>query len=842
MNFHFNIYKAVKPALLSSLLMVLASCGSSDDPDTVRTSSSQLSSVASSVIIRSTSSSVESALSSLPESSSSAVSSSIESSLSSSSSTSVVSASSSFPGSFSSSSVESFFVTTSVVGEGTVSPTFKQVITGNITDFTIQPKSGASINSVTGCSGSLLDRVYTTGVITETCEVVANFSLQDACPADALKIEPGVCGCGVADVDSDNNGTMDCLAKPGVTNLRQYLEVSDGSHGLGNTSLVFNNVRDKGSKIVYFDSSFGNNSTADYYWWDGTNIVDSSGNIANPDNNEVYGTDPLNPNELAINPFAELLAANDDRLRTQAGSAAPRQWRFDGLAGGYPDWFLYRRGQKHTKFDWIFVGGKSESEPMVVAAYGPLSDGRAIMEPGAGSKNPFSAHNWGLPQNWFHQVLYSLEIRAHYGYVQSHTSESYAGGPVTAFIEDCYWPNINGGVITYPPHKTTIRRSIIANSWKDPANGHNQAYYTSDFLNKVTFDEVIFYKNGFGTNPLTNADPSRTIYSRNIYQGGGAKMGHTYRNIISMDGASGGPQMRFGGLMENSLIVEGYFYSSTMSNSPKNDWLESGGQSGVSAIVRNNVQLVYGYPTPMDPDSADASDSRSQPKWGYILEGASFGAVVENNIISGAMLADDLGSDAYFGINVKMKPETYQNGASYTQLNNTIRNNIIYRVNKGLHIEGDAAGVSNVSITNNVIVSDDAIYERNTENLISAAQLLIDDNRFYTDDTLQNENWVGSNNTVNTKANAATIEGWLDPDRTLKRYVQEVLGLTLVSNDPAGMKTFMTVAIHMRYGGTDAIPSSGIPSASGDYPWDERYTGIAVVNWIRAGFGLPAAE
>ncbi|MBX3394832.1 MAG: thrombospondin type 3 repeat-containing protein [Phycisphaerae bacterium] len=33
---------------------------------------------------------------------------------------------------------------------------------------------------------------------------------QDGCPADPLKLDPGACGCGVADVDSDGDGILDC--------------------------------------------------------------------------------------------------------------------------------------------------------------------------------------------------------------------------------------------------------------------------------------------------------------------------------------------------------------------------------------------------------------------------------------------------------------------------------------------------------------------------------------------------------------------------------------------------------------------------------------------------------
>jgi hypothetical protein len=56
--------------------------------------------------------------------------------------------------------------------------------------------------------------------------------------------------------------------------------------------------------------------------------------------------------------------------------------------------------------------------------------------------------------------------------------------------------------------------------------------------------------------------------------------------------------------------------------------------------------------------------------------------------------------------------------------------------------------------------------------------------------------------------------------------------------DPAGLKTFMAIATNMRQGGTDRLPASGKPSWTGDYPWDARFTGQAVVNWVREGFGM----
>jgi len=41
-------------------------------------------------------------------------------------------------------------------------------------------------------------------------EPVAEEQAEDRCPNDNNKLEPGICGCGVADVDSDADGTLDC--------------------------------------------------------------------------------------------------------------------------------------------------------------------------------------------------------------------------------------------------------------------------------------------------------------------------------------------------------------------------------------------------------------------------------------------------------------------------------------------------------------------------------------------------------------------------------------------------------------------------------------------------------
>ncbi|MFO7178403.1 MAG: metallophosphoesterase [Pseudomonadota bacterium] len=67
---------------------------------------------------------------------------------------------------------------------------------------------------------------------------VLGLPLPDACPDDPEKLEPGICGCGVADTDTDADGTADCLdacpedahkVEPGVCGCGVADEDTDGT-------------------------------------------------------------------------------------------------------------------------------------------------------------------------------------------------------------------------------------------------------------------------------------------------------------------------------------------------------------------------------------------------------------------------------------------------------------------------------------------------------------------------------------------------------------------------------------------------------------------------------------
>lgn len=65
-----------------------------------------------------------------------------------------------------------YTVTTSAGGGGTISPSTPQTVNYNSTTlFTVTPNTGYSISSVTGCGGSLSGNTYMTGPITADCTV-----------------------------------------------------------------------------------------------------------------------------------------------------------------------------------------------------------------------------------------------------------------------------------------------------------------------------------------------------------------------------------------------------------------------------------------------------------------------------------------------------------------------------------------------------------------------------------------------------------------------------------------------------------------------------------------------
>lgn len=72
--------------------------------------------------------------------------------------------------------IDQHTVSVTVGSGGTVSPISATVDYGSTTSFTLTPQSGFGIGSATGCNGTLVDSVYTTGAITADCSVDVAFA------------------------------------------------------------------------------------------------------------------------------------------------------------------------------------------------------------------------------------------------------------------------------------------------------------------------------------------------------------------------------------------------------------------------------------------------------------------------------------------------------------------------------------------------------------------------------------------------------------------------------------------------------------------------------------------
>lgn len=315
--------------------------------------------------------------------------------------------------------------------------------------------------------------------------------------------------------------------------------------------------------------------------------------------------------------------------------------------------------------------------------------------------------------------------------------------------------------------------------------------------------------------------------------------------------------MRLGAVCRGNLIIEGYTNCSTHSNVDINPWLP--GATGKTIDWQGNVHFCYRTPNPKEP-STTGIDGAAHPGWGDEIRDGSFGVTYRHNIVSGEMSIADLNVTQSLlrdGVQFIHTNTQYQDGNRYRQHDNIAEHNIFFRTAIGIGVTGNATGAENNIIRNNKIVANSGV-TLTASNLNSSSQLVFQDNSFYINNALPSSAVIGSGNTVASQA-SYTTEGWVAPNRTLRKYVTEELGLTLLTweddpwlspeevalykdsleYDPTGMKTFMFIATAMRYGGQTPIPTSGKPTPLSDYPWDERFTAKAVVNYVRAGFNRP---
>jgi len=135
---------------------------------------------------------------------------------------------------------------------------------------------------------------------------------EDGCPADAGKVDPGVCGCGTADVDSDGDGALDCedgcpadagKVEPGVCGCGTADVDSDGDGALdcedgcpADAGKVDPGVCGCGTADTDSDGD-GYADCVDTCPFDPYNDGDGDGVCGDEDNCDVYNPDQLDSDE-----------------------------------------------------------------------------------------------------------------------------------------------------------------------------------------------------------------------------------------------------------------------------------------------------------------------------------------------------------------------------------------------------------------------------------------------------------------------------------------------------------------------------------------------------------------
>ncbi len=104
-----------------------------------------------------------------------------------------------------------------------ISSNLNWVVSSSESWLAVNPASGTGNGSVTVTAEKnpgLMARsatisVSATGISPQTLTITQSAGDLDSCPDDSSKSEPGVCGCGLADTDANNDGVIDCLVDPG---------------------------------------------------------------------------------------------------------------------------------------------------------------------------------------------------------------------------------------------------------------------------------------------------------------------------------------------------------------------------------------------------------------------------------------------------------------------------------------------------------------------------------------------------------------------------------------------------------------------------------------------------
>ena len=615
------------------------------------------------------------------------------------------------------------------------------------------------------------------------------------------------------------------------------------------------------------------------------------------------GPDPTNPVGPIVAYATVAEASKMFRGRTYTGDRSdgyPNYSYVEPLpATGYPDWIMLKRGgdfaaesvatawgtqvrdvgsmiggwvQSRGLYSYEGGGasGRSDSEPMVVTAWGSLADPRPIIRP-------------SLTISGHHSRWVSLDCR---GTGATQGTLYYVGGArqgglftiQSILIEDVSCDGTFGATDN-GWYDVTFRRCAAKDAWSSVA--HMQGIYlanrynaTAPHWNSFTFEECVFDRCGYKEDPnqpttwtarLTSAQasgelpagtgvqPSRTYFDRLIYANTYERL--TIRgSIFSRGGGASNVQMRVNGVAERNLFIWCSSALSSGHNQSDRSFLKD-------ALIRANVILH--------------ADALLPPGgWGGGI-GAATGPgkriVVDDNVI--AHFPRGQNSDRHLGAGGIAESSTW--GAAVRPdkafiVNNAVNNDAGWTI--GLGSSSSVSGLAAASVTGNeiAVISADGVFAgveatRPTSFTVDANRYFAPRNTAYNGGTFaawQSAGYDATSTDHATFESFKTAAGWTAPERDIVSYMQSV-DPTYVVNEDVHVDDDATGPKQATRQKLWQVLTSGSPSmtesqakltarryhafitfiqrarANRKGAWDARWTAESVNNYIREGYGKP---
>jgi hypothetical protein len=589
--------------------------------------------------------------------------------------------------------------------------------------------------------------------------------------------------------------------------------------------------------------------------------------------------------------------------------------------GGWPDWLLFRRGDTFGRVEdpdlgnvnvgdmfqnaiasymtWSYnplaentaryegggISGRSQSEPFVMSAWGPVTAARPVFHGG-----------FTLNGRLRDAVISSIDCQPtsdplypgnRYGFNFGNPGESAYGAWRNVLVEDCR--SQGHGMISMagggPSTNLTVRRSTWTDGWQ--SGGHNSSPYNglADGA-RLTYEECVFDKNGYKENPadatkwsgefssaLTTGGISGTIepgqgvqatrtwFDRNWYMAGTGGDTMVLRGNIAARTGGGAEQMRSGGVAERNLFLfnhdgmlmgvsdDSYGVHDTLMKQnvflhddvflPPGGWgMNSFSQGGRTVVVDS----VYAH-----------------PHRGANGPGTFFFWQVRNYESAARALLDT----AYFA-RMGRGFSTQRSGESLDHPAMTVSGNeIAIGTTFGFGYGAIARSSKSPSdtIDGNLYWGDPSA-SRFSVNYGISPQNLTSTNRTFAQ--WQADGYDTNSQMISDWAAFKTAAGWADPDRDIVSYMQSIDPTYEPDEDVrvdygsavgrADAPLVRTVALGTGFGQIPedanarlaarrfhaAITFLNRARENRKGAWDDRYTAEAVCNYIRVGFGKAA--